>query len=111
MYMNDAIKCVCNLMSAPCESITFQGAYNISAIDFTPAEIAAEIKKHIHNFEITYEPDFRQAIADTWPDSIDDAAARRDWGWEPEFDLAKMTSEMLLQLGKKYKAEEDAKSA
>ncbi len=102
MYMDDAIKCVCDMMHAPYEAITFHGAYNIGAIDFTPAEIAAEIKKHIPNFTITYEPDFRQSIADTWPDSIDDALAKKDWGWSPDFDLAKMTAEMLSQLGKKY---------
>ena len=76
-------------------------AYNFAAMSFSPAEIAAEIKKHIPGFTIDYTPDFRQQIADGWPQSINDGAARTDWGWNPEFDLEKMTEAMLVNLKQK----------
>jgi nucleoside-diphosphate-sugar epimerase len=98
MYMDDAVKATLDLMEAPVERITERGSYNISAMSFCPAEIAAEIKKHIPDFEITYNPDFRQTIADSWPRSINDSVARIDWGWEPQFDLTKMTSNILRHL-------------
>ncbi|HYG17324.1 MAG TPA: NAD-dependent epimerase/dehydratase family protein, partial [Ohtaekwangia sp.] len=88
MYMDDAVKATLELMDAPAEKIKVRSSYNISAMSFCPDDIAAEIKKHIPGFQITYHPDFRQAIADSWPKSINDSAARIDWGWEPSFDLA-----------------------
>lgn len=98
MYMDDAVKATIDLMEAPAEKIKVRSSYNISAMSFSPAEIAAEIKKHIPEFKITYKPDFRQQIAESWPASIDDSAARNDWGWKPQFDLSKMTREILSHL-------------
>jgi nucleoside-diphosphate-sugar epimerase len=98
MYMDDAIRATIEIMQAPAESIKIRSSYNLSAISFTPEEIAEEIKKHIPEFTITYNPDFRQKIADSWPSSIDDSFARRDWGWNHKFDLDKMTVEMLKNL-------------
>jgi len=98
MYMDDAIRATIEIMQAPAESIKIRSSYNLSAISFTPEEIAEEIKKHIPEFTITYNPDFRQKIADSWPSSIDDSSARRDWGWNHKFDLDKMTVEMLKNL-------------
>ena len=98
MYMNDAIKATIDLMEAPRDRISVHYGYNLAAMSFTPAEIAAEIKKHIPAFEITYKPDFRQDIAASWSESIDDSVARKDWDWNPEFDLAAMTTEMLKHL-------------
>jgi nucleoside-diphosphate-sugar epimerase len=98
MYMEDAVKATIDLMEAPSEKIKVRSGYNITAMSFSPREIAAEIKKHIPEFEITYKPDFRQEIADTWPASIDDSAARNDWGWQHAFDLAKMTADILKNL-------------
>ena len=101
MYMDDAIKATIGIMQAPAEQVKIRSAYNLSAISFTPKEIAESIKKHLPEFEIDYEPDFRQAIADSWPASIDDSKAREDWGWQPDYDLEKMTSVMLENLSKK----------
>ncbi len=98
MYMPDAIRATIELMEAPKEKIKERTSYNLSAICFSPNEIAAEIKKHLPNFTIDYNPDYRQAIADSWPQSIDDSAARTDWGWTHEFDLAAMTTDMLQNL-------------
>lgn len=95
MYMPDAIRATIELMEAPADRISVRTAYNLSAMSFSPEEIAAEIGKHIPAFTITYQPDYRQSIADSWPQSIDDSVARRDWGWKQEFDLAKMTADML----------------
>jgi len=103
MYMDDAIKATLQLMDAPAEKIKIRTSYNISAISFSPEEIANEIKKHIPEFSCTYEPDFRQAIADSWPMSIDDSTARKEWGWKHEYDLCKMTKDMLEKLGKRLK--------
>ena len=100
MYMEDAIKATIDLMSVT--DIKNYVAYNIGAIDFTPQEIAKEIKKHISDFEISYTPDFRQKIADSWPQSIDDSEAKRDWKWQHSYDLEKMTDEMLSKLKQKY---------
>jgi nucleoside-diphosphate-sugar epimerase len=99
MYMDDAIDATINIMKAPAEDIKIHSAYNLAAMSFTPTEIANEIKKHIPDFTITYEPDFRQKIADSWPASIDDSEARKDWGWKHTFDLETMTKDMLEHLG------------
>jgi len=101
MYMDDAIRATIELMEAPAENLKTRMAYNLSAMSFSPKEIAAAIQKHIPGFTIDYNPDFRQAIADGWPKSIDDAAARADWGWKNDFDLDKMTADMLLHLKEK----------
>lgn len=98
MYMDDAIKATIDLMQA--EKQDNFVAYNISGIDFTPEELANEMKKQLPDFEITYEPDFRQAIADSWPHSIDDSQARADWGWKHAIDLKTMVKEMLEHLKK-----------
>ena len=98
MYMDDAIRATVEIMQAPNDQIKIRSSYNLSGISFTPAEIATEIKKHIPDFAISYKPDFRQKIADSWPASIDDSAARQDWNWKHKFDLATMTVEMLANL-------------
>jgi nucleoside-diphosphate-sugar epimerase len=98
MYMEDAINATVKIMQADAESIKIRSSYNLAAMSFTPTEIANEIKKHIPDFEITYQPDFRQKIADSWPASIDDEFARKDWGWKHEFDLSEMAEEMLRHL-------------
>ena len=95
MYMPDAIRATIELMEAPVDKIAVRTSYNISSMSFSPEEIAAEIKKHIPEFIIHYKPDYRQAIADSWPQSIDDSVARDDWGWKEEFDLQAMTKDML----------------
>ena len=100
MYMDDAIRATIEIMEAPAEKIKIRSSYNLAAISFDPKEIAEEIKKHIPDFTITYEPDFRQKIADSWPASIDDSRAREDWGWKHDFDLAEMTNIMLENLKK-----------
>jgi nucleoside-diphosphate-sugar epimerase len=98
MYMPDAIRATIELMEAPAEKISIRTSYNVAAMSFSPAEIAAEIKKHIPEFQMKYAADYRQAIATSWPQSIDDSIARKDWGWEPEFDLPRMTKDMLENL-------------
>lgn len=101
MYMDDAIRATVELMQAPAENISVRTAYNLQGMTFAPEDIAEEIKKHIPDFELSFEPDFRQSIAESWPNSIDDSVAQKDWNWKPEFDLAKMTQEMLLHLNNK----------
>jgi nucleoside-diphosphate-sugar epimerase len=98
MYMPDAIRATIELMEAPADKISIRTSYNVSAMSFSPKEIAAEIKKFIPEFEISYKPDYRQKIADSWPQSIDDSKASSDWGWKPEYDLPKMTRDMLENL-------------
>ncbi|MFY8129128.1 MAG: NAD-dependent epimerase/dehydratase family protein [Chitinophagaceae bacterium] len=98
MYMPDAIKATIQLMEAPKEQIKIRTSYNLSAISFSPKEIAAEIKKHIPSFTIAYNPDYRQAIANSWPSSIDDSKATEDWGWKPDFDLSNMVNDMFQNL-------------
>lgn len=100
MYMPDAIRATLELMNAPKEIITIRTSYNISGISFAPCDIAASIKKHIPGFKMSTVPDFRQAIAHSWPASIDDQQARTDWGWKPAFDLCSMTEDMLLNLAR-----------
>lgn len=98
MYMEDAIRATINLMEAPAEQVKIRSSYNVAGISFNPEEIAASIRKHIPNFTISYQPDFRQAIADSWPQTIDDSRAQQDWGWKPAYDLDKMTAVMLENL-------------
>ena len=100
MYMDDAIRATIELMEAPAERLSTRLAYNISAMSFSPKEIAASIQKHIPDFSIDYAPDFRQQIADGWPQSIDDRLAQEDWNWKAAFDLEKMTATMLENLAK-----------
>ncbi|MFT7101868.1 MAG: nucleoside-diphosphate-sugar epimerase [Bacteroidia bacterium] len=103
MYMPDAIRATINLMEAPEEQIKIRSGYNLSAFSFTPEELAMEIRKHIPDFSITYNPDFRQEIADGWPSSVDDSIAALDWGWKHEFTLETMTSDMLHHLSEMAK--------
>jgi len=98
MYMSDAVKATIDIMQAPAEDIKNRSSYNISAMSFNPAEIAQEIQKHIPSFSISYEPDFRQAIADNWPASINDDDARADWNWAHSYDLKKLVTDMLENL-------------
>lgn len=98
MYMNDAIRATIELMEAPLDKLSHHYAYNLHAMSFTPAEIAAEIQKHYPSFSISYNPDFRQKIAESWIENIDDCVARSDWGWKHEFDLKSMTVEMIKNL-------------
>lgn len=103
MYMLDAIRATIELMEAPAEQVKIRSSYNLAGISFTPKQLASEIKKHIPDFEMTYNPDFRQAIADSWPSSINDSYAQKDWGWELKYDLEKMTSDMIINLKEQYK--------
>ncbi|MCZ6692823.1 MAG: NAD-dependent epimerase/dehydratase family protein [Bacteroidetes bacterium] len=98
MYMPDAIRSTIELMKADKVKIKVRSSYNINAMSFTPKEVANSIKMHIPDFKISYQPDFRQDIADSWPRLIDDSCARKDWGWNPEFDLNKMTKDILENL-------------
>ncbi|MEQ8705506.1 MAG: NAD-dependent epimerase/dehydratase family protein [Phaeodactylibacter sp.] len=98
MYMEDAVRATLKIMDAPAEQIKIRSAYNISGMNFTPAEIASAIQAEVPGFEITYEPDFRQQIAESWPENIDDKEARADWGWQPVYDLQSMTKDMLSHL-------------
>jgi len=99
MYMPDTLKATSDLILADNEKLT-QRTYNVTGMSFTPAEIAAEIRKHIPDFEIEYEPDFRQSIAETWPRSIDDSRARQDWGWNNMYDLGSMSKDMINNIRK-----------
>ena len=98
MYMDDAVAATIQLMQAKPADVKLRTGYNLAAIDFTPAEMALEIKKHLPDFKILYKPDFRQEIAASWPSSIDDSEARKDWNWKHQFDLAAITKEMLKNI-------------
>jgi nucleoside-diphosphate-sugar epimerase len=98
MHMEDAIRATLEIMHAPKESIKIRGSYNLSGISFSPKDIANEIKKHLPDFTISYKPDFRQAIADSWPKSINDQEARKDWAWKEKYDLPKLVTNMLENL-------------
>lgn len=102
MFMDDAIRATISLMDASTERIKVRSSYNLSALNFTPETLAREIREHIPEFEISYDPDYRQEIADTWPSSIDDSHARRDWGWNHQFDLSRTTSEMIENVKARY---------
>ncbi len=101
MYMPDCLKAALDLMEADADKITCRTSYNVSAMSFSAGELVAEIKKYIPDFTCEFKPDFRQKIADSWPMSIDDSAARRDWGWKPAYDLAAMTRDMIEKLTRK----------
>ena len=103
MYMPDAIRATIELMEAPVEKIATRTSYNISGVSFSPKDIAAEIKKHLPGFTISYKPDYRQEIAESWPQSIDDSVARQDWNWKPKYDLAALTTDMIKNLKVKEK--------
>jgi len=98
MYMPDAIRATIDLMEAPAEQVKQRTSYNLAGSSFSPEDIAAEIKRHVPAFKLDFAPDHRQAIANSWPRSIDDSAARTDWGWKPEYDLAAMVDDMFLNL-------------
>jgi len=98
MYMPDAIRATIEMMEAPADKISIRTSYNISGMSFSPKEIGTEVKKHIPDFKISYKPDYRQAIANSWPQSIDDSVARKDWGWKEEYDLSAMTKDMFDNL-------------
>ncbi|MBK9271806.1 MAG: NAD-dependent epimerase/dehydratase family protein [Saprospiraceae bacterium] len=99
IYMDDVIRATIELMEADGKSLSLRSGYNLVGMSFTPAEIAAEIKRKVHDFKIEYEPDFRQAIAESWTESIDDSEARKDWAWKPHYDLPAMCAEMFKMLG------------
>lgn len=101
MFMEDAINATINLMETDAKNVKIRSSYNLGGISFSPDDIFREIKKHIPEFEMSYKPDFRQSIADSWPKSINDSVARKDWGWKPKFDLQTMTKVMLSEVGKK----------
>lgn len=98
MYMPDALRGTLELMEADASRVKIRSAYNLTAMSFTPAELAAEMARQLGPFEMEYAPDFRQAIADSWPDSLDDSKAREDWGWKPQFGLPEMTADMILNI-------------
>ena len=98
MYMPDALKATITLMEAPAEQVKIRSSYNVAGMSFNPEEIATEIRKYIPDFTMSYNPDFRQAIANSWPQSIDDTQAKTDWGWKPQYDLSSMTKDMLDNL-------------
>ncbi|HUV55573.1 MAG TPA: L-threonine 3-dehydrogenase [Candidatus Krumholzibacteriaceae bacterium] len=103
MYMPDCLKAFVTLMDAPLSSLKHHGDYNLAALSFNPRELAAEIKRHIPEFEIVYRPDYRQAIADSWPKSIDDSASRKEWGWSPDYDMPAMVEDMISVLGARHR--------
>lgn len=102
MFMDDAIRATVSIMEAESEKIQIRSSYNLAAISFNPEEIAESIRKYVPEFEINYSPDFRQAIADSWPQSIDDSEAQKDWGWESKISLDEMTKIMLENLKTEY---------
>ena len=100
LFMDDAIRATIELMEAPSEQIKIRSSYNLAGVSFTPKELSEAIKKQLPDFKITYNPDFRQAIADSWPNSIDDAITEQHWGWKPRFDLPKIVDEMIKNIKK-----------
>ena len=98
MYMSDAIRATLELMEAPADQISIRTSYNLSGMNFTPDEIYKEILKHYPDFKITYQPDFRQSIADSWSESVNDSEAQKDWGWKPNYDLASLCKDMIEHL-------------
>jgi nucleoside-diphosphate-sugar epimerase len=102
MYMPDCIRGTIDLMEADPDRLIHHGDFNIGSMSFSAGELAASINEHIPGFRTTYRPDYRQAIADSWPSSIDDTAARDEWDWRPEYDLRAMTRDMLTKLTKRH---------
>ncbi|PHN05822.1 NAD-dependent epimerase/dehydratase family protein [Flavilitoribacter nigricans] len=102
IYMPDAIRATLELMDAPEEQLSVRTSYNLASMSFSPSEIYEAIRKHFPAFNIEYQPDFRQKIAESWSETIDDTNARRDWGWQPEYDLESMTDDMIFHLRKQY---------
>lgn len=102
LYMPDALKATLDIMHAPAEQIKIRSSYNLAGMSFDPKGIAQSIQKYVPGFQIDYQPDHRQAIADSWPNSIDDSEARADWAWKPDFDLDAMTKDMLVNLAPRY---------
>ena len=98
MYMEDAIRATLELMEAEASMIKVRGSYNVDAMSLSPEDMVQSIRAHIPDFSVSYAPDYRQGIADSWPDSVDDSEARTDWGWKPQYDLDKMTEDMLKHL-------------
>ena len=109
MYMPDTIKAILDLMDAPAEDIHVRSSYNLAAVSFSAEELVAEIQRHLPDFTCTYDPDYRQAIADTWPSEIDDHRARADWGWDHEYDLPRLVEDMLDHLKSRLVPEEAEK--
>ncbi|MEZ4995555.1 MAG: NAD-dependent epimerase/dehydratase family protein [Saprospiraceae bacterium] len=105
IYMPDAIRATLELMHAPADSVKVRTSYNLSSMSFSPAEISREISRYYPELEVSYQPDFRQKIAESWSESIDDSAARADWGWQPEYDLESMTADMIKHLRMQYQKE------
>ena len=103
MYMPDAIRATIELMEAPAEQVKIRSSYNVGGVSFNPEEIAAEIRRHLPAFEMSYQEDYRQAIANSWPQSIDDSHAQDNWGWKAEYNLSKITDEMMSNLKQQYK--------
>jgi len=103
--MPDCIRATLDLMNADLNQLSHHVDFNLAAMSFSPAELVAEIQKHLPSFVCEYQPDFRQAIADSWPRSIDDSAAREEWGWTPRYNLASMTADMLAKLTRRYAEE------
>ena len=106
MYMPDCLKCTIDLMEADFGALKHHSNFNVTAMSFSAGELAAEIRKRMPSFVCEYKPDFRQAIADSWPASIDDSAARTEWGWKPAYDIGRMTDDMLAALTRRHKAGE-----
>lgn len=100
VYINDAVKATIDLMDADADKIKIRSSYNIGAMSFSPEDITRSIQQHFPDFKTTYSPDYRQEIADSWPDSIDDSSARKEWNWKPSFNLEKMTATILQKLKK-----------
>lgn len=98
MFMDDAIRATIKIMNSDSDNIKIRSSYNLAGMSFTPSDIAKSIQTHIPDFKISYNPDFRQEIADSWPSSIDDSKAKLDWNWQTEFDLERTTQEMLKNL-------------
>lgn len=111
IYMPDAIRATLELMAADASRIGIRSSYNLAGLSFTPRELAREIRRHVPGFEVVYAPDFRQAIAQTWPRTIDDSHARADWGWKPRFDLAQITADMLENVPRSFEDERMRKAA
>ena len=103
LYMPDAIRGTLELMQAPSDEVTLRTSYNLAGMSFSPEELADELSRHIHGFTLSHQTAFRQEIADSWTESIDDSPARNDWNWQPEYDLATMTKDMIDHVRKKFR--------